>query len=91
MVIVGDLVATGERRDHEIVGDAPDRAARLQMSAQPGTVAIGLATRQLIGSLFDYRGLGAIETAAIPSRCAGGRCWERVSSRAGSRRYADQL
>jgi class 3 adenylate cyclase len=63
MVIVGDLVATGERRDHEIVGDAPDRAARLQMSAQPGTVAIGLATRQLIGSLFDYRGLGAIETS----------------------------
>jgi DNA-binding winged helix-turn-helix (wHTH) protein/predicted ATPase len=63
MVIVGDLVATGERRDHEIVGDAPDRAVRLQMSAQPGAVAIGLTTRHLIGSLFDCRDLGAIETS----------------------------
>ena len=63
MVIVGDLVATGERRDHEIVGDAPDRAARLQISARPDTVEIEPATRQLVGSLFDCRDLGAIETS----------------------------
>src|SRR5271170_4582550 len=34
MVIVGDLVAVGEGRDHGIVGDAPDLAVRLQVAAQ---------------------------------------------------------
>jgi class 3 adenylate cyclase len=29
MVIVGDFVGVGEVRDHGIVGDAPDLAARL--------------------------------------------------------------
>jgi hypothetical protein len=62
VVIVGDLVTAGERRDHEIVGDAPDLAARLQMSALPDTVAIDPATLRLIGNLFDCRDLGAIET-----------------------------
>jgi DNA-binding winged helix-turn-helix (wHTH) protein len=40
MVIVGDLVAVGEVREHGIVGDAPDLAVRLQVSARPDTVAI---------------------------------------------------
>jgi DNA-binding winged helix-turn-helix (wHTH) protein len=38
MVIVGDLVAVGEVRDHGIVGDAPELAVRLQVSAQSDTV-----------------------------------------------------
>jgi DNA-binding winged helix-turn-helix (wHTH) protein/tetratricopeptide (TPR) repeat protein len=62
IVIIGDLVAAGERRVLEIVGGAPDLAARLQISTQPGTVAIDPATRRLIGNLFACRGLGAIET-----------------------------
>ena len=49
-------------RDREIVGDAPNLAARLQLSAQPDIVAIEPATRRLIGNLFDCRDLGAIDT-----------------------------
>jgi DNA-binding winged helix-turn-helix (wHTH) protein len=62
MVIVGDVIGVADPREHEIVGDTPDLAARLQISAQPDTVAIERATRHLIGNLFDCRDLDAIKT-----------------------------
>jgi len=62
MVIVGDLVAVGEIRDHGIVGDAPDLAVRLQMSAPPDTVTIEPTTWRLIGNLLDCHDLGALDT-----------------------------
>ncbi|MBV8089065.1 MAG: adenylate/guanylate cyclase domain-containing protein, partial [Alphaproteobacteria bacterium] len=62
MVIVGDLVGAGTVRDHKIVGNAPDLAVRLQVSAQPDTVTIETTTWGLIGNLFDCRDLGAIDT-----------------------------
>ncbi len=62
MVIVGNLVGVGEVRDHGIVGNAPDLAARLQVSAQPDTVTIEPTTWRLIGNLFDCRDLGALDT-----------------------------
>jgi class 3 adenylate cyclase/predicted ATPase len=61
MAIIGDI-AEGAARAPEIVGDTPDLAVRLQASAQPDTVAIDRATRQLVGNLFDCRDLDAIET-----------------------------
>lgn len=62
VVIVGNLVGVGEVVDHEIVGDAPDLALRLQVSAQPDTVTIEPTTWRLIGSLFDCLDLGALDT-----------------------------
>jgi len=62
MVIVGDLVGVGEARDHGIVGDAPDLAVRLRVSARPDTVTIEPTTWRLIGNLFDCRDLGALDT-----------------------------
>jgi DNA-binding winged helix-turn-helix (wHTH) protein/tetratricopeptide (TPR) repeat protein len=61
MVIVGDATGAPEDHRHEIIGDSPDLAARLQKSAQPDTVTIDPATRGLIGNLFGYHELGAIE------------------------------
>jgi class 3 adenylate cyclase/predicted ATPase len=63
MVIIGDVVDVGEDPHREIIGDTPDRAARLQMSAQPGTVAIEATTRRLIGDLFDCRDIEPVETS----------------------------
>jgi TolB-like protein/DNA-binding winged helix-turn-helix (wHTH) protein/predicted ATPase len=62
MVIVGDLVGAGQSRNHGIVGDTPDLAMRLQVSAQPDTVTIEPTTWRLIGNLFDCRDLGALDT-----------------------------
>ncbi len=62
MAIVGDLLGVGELGDHEIVGDAPNLAARLQALAEPDAVVIAAGTRRLVGDLFEYRELGAIDT-----------------------------
>src|SRR6516165_2618642 len=53
MVIVGEPVGTGATRGEGMVGDAPNLAARLLLSAQADTVAVESATRRLIGNLFD--------------------------------------
>src|SRR5215469_11754167 len=63
MVIVGEPVGTGTTRGEGIVGDAPNLATRLSLSAEADTVAIEPSTRRLIASLFDCQELGSIETA----------------------------
>src|SRR5262249_61028214 len=63
MVIVGDLVGADEGQDHGLVGDAPDLAIRLQVSAQPDTVTIESTTWRLIGNLFDCRDLGELDAS----------------------------
>ena len=63
LVIIDDTAGVGALQDHDIVGNAPGVAARLLVSAPPDTVVIDGATRRLIGNLFDYRELGAVEIA----------------------------
>jgi DNA-binding winged helix-turn-helix (wHTH) protein/tetratricopeptide (TPR) repeat protein len=63
IVIVGDVVRVGGGLDHEIIGDAVNRSARLQASAQSGTVVLDAFTRQLVGDLFDCGDLDPIETS----------------------------
>ncbi len=65
MVVVGDLVGSGEAQEHDIVGETPNLAARLQGIAEPNTVVIGETTRRLLGNLFDLRDLGPQELKGI--------------------------
>jgi class 3 adenylate cyclase len=58
MVVVGDLGGSGEAQEHDIVGETPNLAARLQAIAEPNTVVIAEATRRLLGSLFELHDLG---------------------------------
>ena len=64
MVVVGDLVGAGEQ-EHDIVGETPNLAARLQAIAEPNTVVIAEATRRLLGSLFELQDLGPKELKGI--------------------------
>lgn len=59
LVVVGDLVEGGDRQEHEVVGETPNLAARLQSLAEPNTVVVAPSTRQLVGDLFDFRDCGA--------------------------------
>jgi class 3 adenylate cyclase/tetratricopeptide (TPR) repeat protein len=61
LVVVGDLLGEGAAKEQAAVGETPNLAARLQAAAAPGTVVIGPTTRRLLGSLFEYNDLGAIE------------------------------
>ena len=53
LVVVGDLIGQGSSQEQAVVGDTPNLAARLQALAEPNAVVIALATRRLIGDLFE--------------------------------------
>ena len=61
LVVVGDLIGSGEAQERGVVGETPNLAARLQGLAEPNAVLIAGTTRQLVGDLFDYRDLGSVE------------------------------
>jgi class 3 adenylate cyclase/predicted ATPase len=64
-IATGLVVVGGEVVEHDVVGDTPNLAARLQALAEPDTVVIAAGTRQLVGDLFEYRNLGEIELKGI--------------------------
>ena len=49
IVVVGDLLGSGESQERGVVGDAPNLAARLQAIAEPDSVLIAEGTRGLLG------------------------------------------
>jgi class 3 adenylate cyclase/predicted ATPase len=58
IVVVGDLMGSGESQERGVVGDTPNLAARLQRIAEPGCVVIAEGTRKLLGELFELVDLG---------------------------------
>ena len=58
LVVVGDLVGSGEAQERAIVGETPNLAARLQGLAEPDMVVIADTTRRLLGNLFELQNLG---------------------------------
>ena len=70
IVVVGDLLGSGEAQERGVVGDTPNLAARLQAIAEPDTVVIAEGTRKLLGNLFELQDLGArdLKGIALPAR-----------------------
>jgi class 3 adenylate cyclase/predicted ATPase len=58
VVVVGDLIGSGDTQERSIVGKTPNLAARLQGIAEPNTVVICDSTRRLLGNLFELKDLG---------------------------------
>jgi class 3 adenylate cyclase len=67
LVVVGDLIGSGEAQERGIVGETPNVAARLQGIAEANTVVISESTRKLLGNLFDLQELGAQGLKGIDS------------------------
>src|SRR5262244_2788255 len=65
LVVIGDLSREGALREHAVVGDTPNLAARLQALAEPGTIVVAGSTRRLLGDLFRLRDLGQHELKGI--------------------------
>ena len=59
LVLIGDLVAAGAAHAHDVVGETPNLAARLQTNAEPNTVIISGETRRLVGELFECAAVDA--------------------------------
>jgi class 3 adenylate cyclase len=73
LVVVGDLIGSGEAQERGIVGETPNVAARLQGIAEPNTVIIAESTRKLLGNLFDLQDLGAMDLKGIDGPVSQGR------------------
>jgi class 3 adenylate cyclase/predicted ATPase len=58
LVVVGDLIGSGEAQERGIVGETPNLSARLQGIAAPNMVVIAEGTRKLLGNLFELEDLG---------------------------------
>ena len=65
LVVVGDLIGSGEAQERGIVGETPNLAARLQGIAEPNAVVIAESTRKLLGNLFDLQDLGGKDLKGI--------------------------
>ena len=65
VVVVGELSREGALREHAVVGETPNLAARLQALAEPGTIVVAASTRRLLGDLFRLRDLGRHDVKGI--------------------------
>ena len=65
LVVIGDLIGSGELLEHGIVGETPILAARLQGIAKPNSVVIAEGTRKLLGNLFELQDLGQQDLKGI--------------------------
>jgi class 3 adenylate cyclase len=72
LVVVGDLIGSGEAQERGIIGETPNLAARLQGLAGPNAVVIAESTRRLLGNLFELTDLGPQELKGISGRV---RAW----------------
>jgi predicted ATPase/class 3 adenylate cyclase len=79
LVVVGDLLGSGESQERGVVGETPNLAARLQSIAEPGTVVIAAGVRRLIGDLFELQDLGEQSLKGIPAPVQAW-CVKRASS-----------
>src|SRR5262249_35082783 len=65
LVVVGELIGSGEAQERGIVGETPNLAARLQGLAEPSSVVIAESTRKLLGNLFELEELGQRDIKGI--------------------------
>jgi class 3 adenylate cyclase/predicted ATPase len=84
LVVVGDLIGSGEAQERGIVGETPNLAARLQGIAEPNTVVIAESTRKLLGNLFELQDLGAKDLKGIDEPV---RAWAAVRPSAVESRF----
>lgn len=84
VVVVGEAIDAGGHHERDAIGETPNLAARLESVAAPGEIVIADSTRRLLGSMFDYQGLGPLQLKGLPSPV---EAWQVLSERTGIGRF----
>ena len=84
LVVVGDLLGSGEAQERGVVGDTPNLAARLQVVAEPDMVVIAEGTRRLLGNLFELQDLGAKDLKGVAGPA---RAWAALRASSAESRF----
>ena len=84
IVVVGDLLGSGEAQERGVVGDTPNLAARLQSIASPDSVVIAEGTRKLLGDLFELVDLGPQDLRGVAGPT---RAWAALRESAQESRF----
>src|SRR5271167_2096396 len=84
LVVVGDLIGSGEAQERGVVGDTPNLAARLQALAEPNMVVIADSTRRLLGNLFELKDLGPRDLKGI---AGSARAWTALRASSVASRF----
>ena len=84
LVVVGDLIGSGEAQERGIVGETPNLAARLQGIAEPNMVVIAEGTQRLLGNLFELQDLGPKDLKGIAGPI---RAWAAIRASSAEGRF----
>ncbi|BCH16502.1 alpha/beta fold hydrolase [Mesorhizobium sp. L-2-11] len=84
LVVVGDLIGEGAAREEAVVGETPNLAARLQQTAEPGTIVVADATRRLLGASFEMEELPAARLRGFAEPI---RVWKAMNERPIAERF----
>ena len=84
LVVVGDLIGSGEAQERGIVGETPNLAARPQAIAEPDMVDIADGTRKLLGNLFELQDLGPKDLKGIAGPV---RAWSALRTSSAEDRF----
>ncbi len=84
-VVVGEDKMHAIVKEKAIVGEAPNKAAHLQAAAEPNSILISDATRQLVGEVFELKKL---EFTNLRQNKEHETAWRVVRSRAITSRFA---
>ncbi len=84
LVVIGDLIGTGDAQERGVVGETPNLAFRLQGLAPPNAILINESTRRLVGDLFEYHDLGPVEVKGFAE---GVRIWQVLRKSAVDSRF----
>ena len=87
LVVVGELIGSGEAQERGIVGETPNLAARLQGIAEPNTVVIAEGREGFSAICSSSRTSEQRTSRELPGRCTPGQRCGRVRRKVVSRRY----